>query len=258
MRLLFSRLAGFMAIFIGLSIVVNIINLDLGYELLGPIFLFGIGVIFYLHVLRWVGLILFGLAIIALFSNVFGIDVAGVLFAFFFIFTGIKVFTGSLSLDAFTKKRDSKAVPDNASNDQKDAGNQPEVLEPERRQKSPRTHHSFIGDLRLLNQQFELNDMNISYSIGDVKIDLSKAIIPEGESVIAISGIIGDVDIYVPHDLDVAVTSSVTLGNFDVLGYKQNGVNRQIELATKGYQQSSRRVKISVSLFIGDVDVRFL
>lgn len=258
MRLLFSRLAGFMAIFIGLSIVVNIINLDLGYELLGPIFLFGIGVIFYLHVFRWVGLVLFGLAIIALFSNVFGLDVAGVLFGFMFIFIGIKVFTGSLSLDIFTAKRDSKELSGHTSEDSEDAGKQPEIIEPEPRPKPARTHHSFIGDLRLLNQQFELNDMNISYSIGDVKIDLSKAIIPEGESVIAISGIIGDVDIYVPHDLDVAVTSAVTLGNFDVLGYKQSGVNRQIELATKGYQQSSRRVKISVSLFIGDVDVRFL
>ncbi|HEX7063733.1 MAG TPA: cell wall-active antibiotics response protein LiaF [Bacillales bacterium] len=124
--------------------------------------------------------------------------------------------------------------------------------------KQPEFRSSLIGDFRLMNSRFELDDLNLSNFIGDVKIDLSKAIIPEGVSTLAISGFIGDVDIYVPYDLDVSVSTSVTVGNLDVLGHKQGGFNRQIFLATKDYPQSSRKVKISISVFIGDVDVRFL
>lgn len=124
--------------------------------------------------------------------------------------------------------------------------------------KSPRFRNSLIGDFHLLNSRFELDDMNISYGIGDVKIDLSKAIIPEGESTIVISGLIGDVDIYVPYDLDVSVNATVTFGELEILGYKQGGINRQISLATKEYEHASRKIKVSISSFIGDVDVRFL
>ncbi|HEU5138670.1 MAG TPA: cell wall-active antibiotics response protein LiaF [Bacillales bacterium] len=124
--------------------------------------------------------------------------------------------------------------------------------------KTPVYRSSLIGDFRLMNSRFELDDLNLSNFIGDVKIDLSKAIIPEGESTLVISGFIGDVDIYVPYDLDVSVSSSVTIGDIDVLGHKQGGFNRQVRLETKGFPEASRKVKISVSVFIGDVDVRFL
>lgn len=258
MRLVLHRFAGFMAIFIGLSIVVNIIDLDIGYHLLGPIFLFGIGSIFYFHVHRWIGLILYALALIALFSGLFNFDIAGVLFAFLFIYLGYKLFTGNLKLSWLANTATQKDENNSPQEAVIDHSAQASFKQQATNIKAPAVQHSLIGEVRFINQQFELQDMNISYTIGDVKIDLSKAIIPEGESVIAISGIIGDVDIYVPHDLDVSVTSSVTLGNFDILGYKQNGVNRQIQLATKGYHESYRKVKISVSLFIGDVDVRFL
>ena len=55
----------------------------------------------------------------------------------------------------------------------------------------------FIGELRMMKDPFELNDLNVSGFIGDVKIDLSKAMIPEGESTMTISGVIGNVDVYV-------------------------------------------------------------
>ena len=60
----------------------------------------------------------------------------------------------------------------------------------------------------MMKDPFELNDLNVSGFIGDVKIDLSKAMIPEGESTMTISGVIGNVDVYVPPDIEVSVSSS--------------------------------------------------
>ncbi|TCP58007.1 lia operon protein LiaF [Tumebacillus sp. BK434] len=117
---------------------------------------------------------------------------------------------------------------------------------------------SLVGTLRMLNHPFDLDGLNVSYGVCDVKIDLSKAILPEGETTIVIAALIGDIDIYVPYDLDVSVAASVSAGNLEVLGTKQGGLNCQMEKTSPGYSSASRKVKISISVLLGDVDVRCL
>ncbi|MED0674053.1 cell wall-active antibiotics response protein LiaF [Aneurinibacillus thermoaerophilus] len=120
---------------------------------------------------------------------------------------------------------------------------------------SPEHKHSLIGNLFLTGSRWQLQDMNIWHGIGDVKIDLSRAYIPDGETVIIINGWIGDIDIYVPYDLAVSLTASVNFGDIDVFGNKQGGINRSMTLSTSGYLNSDKRVRLVVSLLIGDIDV---
>nr|WP_161798271.1 cell wall-active antibiotics response protein LiaF [Aneurinibacillus tyrosinisolvens] len=123
---------------------------------------------------------------------------------------------------------------------------------------SPQNKHSLIGNLFLTGGRWDLHDMNIWHGIGDVKIDLSRAHINEGETIIIINGWIGDIDIYVPYDLDISLTASVNFGDIDVFGNKQGGINRSMTLSTSGYRESGKRVRIVVSLLIGDIDVIYL
>ncbi|GAA0377903.1 cell wall-active antibiotics response protein LiaF [Bacillus horti] len=429
MSQLIYRLAGFMAIFVGISIFVGALEFELGSELLGPLFLFGMGIVIYSSLYRWLGATIFVLGFIALFEILFAINIAGIVFGFLFLYFGVLLFRGksnrggaqaksdkraeeqdeeeteklkaegvnkgkeneerrtekeqevdkNIGKERFTETEESvkQVYQENAGKENKVAGGaelpEEETKDSELEEKhetrntsetqahevqsvgtvwssiadlekaklhtteptssetkdkdkdgtapineldeqnehiqtdhkadstvakdssaqsrdkdeqeeetlprstaptmpihrrkarttgskknSSTVHNQFIGDFRYMKNQFELHNMNMSYVITDIKMDLSKAIIPEGESSIAISGVFGDVDIYVPPDLDVSIATSVTVGNFEILGHKQSGINRQIKLATKGYEQSARKVKISVSLFVGDVDVRFL
>lgn len=302
MPVLWNRLIGFMVIFIGISIGVNIIGF--GNQFLGALFLFGIGVILYKYAHRWIGIFTLALAVITLFTNVFHINIAGAMVAAVFIYIGYCFLTGKEvpflktarrrekrekrsrrekkrrkrhkryrrttdeeddidtdwlddEIDALQEEHERKKRT-NEENERKNRSNREYDDPADVRLKAPKFRSSVMGDLHLRNHRFELEDMNLASGIGDVKIDLSKAIIPEGESTIAISGLIGDVDIYVPYDLDVAVAGSVTLGELKVLGHKQGGFNRQINMATRSYEQAERKVKISVSIFIGDIDVRHL
>lgn len=289
MSQLWNRLIGFMVIFIGISIVVNIIGF--GYQFLGALFLFGIGIILYRHVHHWVGIFTLALAVITLFTNVFQINIAGVLVAAVFIYIGYCFLTGRevpflkrskrekryREKNRRRRRRKRKRGREKAEEDSDIDGdwlddeidalkeeNQRKKRSPcdddpaDIRLKTPKFRNPIVGDLHLLNARFELEDLNLSSGIGDVKIDLSKAIIPEGESTIVISSLIGDVDIYVPYDLNVTVAGSVTFGELKILGHKQGGINRQLNMATSGYEQADRKVKISVSIFIGDIDVRHL
>jgi lia operon protein LiaF len=282
LRLLWNRLIGFLVIFIGISIVVNIIGFGTGF--LGAFFLFGIGVILYRHVHHWVGIFVIALAIIALFG-VFHIDLGGILIAAVFIYIGYRLFKGqeipfinkrnrrerkherrkehrsrraNRRAGQRTEESEEDWIDEEIETLRREQQKKKEFDEPCTRMKTPRFRNSLIGDLHLTKQRFELDDMNMANGIGDVKIDLSKAIIPEGESTIAISGLIGDIDIYVPYDLEASVAGSVTFGELEVLGNKQSGISRQLNLETKGYRQADRKVKISVSVFIGDIDVRYI
>lgn len=125
-------------------------------------------------------------------------------------------------------------------------------------QNKPKVKHSLIGNLYMTAPRWELTDMNIWHGIGEVKIDLSRALIHDTESVLIINGWIGDIDIYVPYDLEVAVSANINVGDIDVFGNKEGGVNRNVSVETSGYRHAAKRVRVIVSLLIGDVDVIYV
>jgi len=116
---------------------------------------------------------------------------------------------------------------------------------------------SLFGDF-ILRHRFELHDMKINNGLGDVKIDLSQAIIAHGDTTIEVFAGLGDVQLYVPYDLDVCVQASVLLGTLDVLNYKQDGFTRRTQTQSAGYEEAAKRVNILITLGIGDVDVRYV
>lgn len=234
-------LIGIIIIAIGVSIFFKTIGLDIHLGVfIGPLIFFLLGIIFYRKQNRFLSILFLGIGLFTLFDNVFDINIGGIIVGFIFIFFGYRLLKG--------KKKEEASIE--ASRDFEQTC-EPNVT-------SPHFRSSFIGDIRLLNNRFELEDMTIRNGIGDVKIDLSKAIISEGETVIVINGIIGNIDIYVPYDLEVSVQGIVTIGDLHVFDHRMSGFNRQLSIATKDYKTSLRRVKLVLSLFIGDIDVRYV
>ncbi|WP_223067829.1 cell wall-active antibiotics response protein LiaF [Paenibacillus caui] len=115
----------------------------------------------------------------------------------------------------------------------------------------------FIGDVRLGDDYFELKPTNISHFIGDTIIDLTKAQIPYGETKINVSAFIGDVKVFIPADADlgISVSSSSFIGDMKVLKEKQGGFLSSVSSHTPNYNETNKRVKLSVSVFVGDIRV---
>lgn len=117
---------------------------------------------------------------------------------------------------------------------------------------------TLIGDFHLTSGRFELSNLHIWHGIGAVVIDLSRALVMEEETTLVVNGWIGDVTIYVPVDLPVAVNAEVTIGDLEVFGHRQGGMNRQVIMRSEHYDTAPRKVKMAISLFIGDVDVKYI
>ncbi|RCX17410.1 lia operon protein LiaF [Fontibacillus phaseoli] len=118
----------------------------------------------------------------------------------------------------------------------------------------------FIGDVHLGQDYFELHPTNISHFIGDTIIDLTKAQIPYGETKINVSAFIGDVKVFIPDDMDIGITavSSAFIGDLKVLNQKQGGFMSNVQAQSPHFGEASKRVKLLVNVFIGDVKVNMV
>jgi lia operon protein LiaF len=118
----------------------------------------------------------------------------------------------------------------------------------------------FTGVVHLMDREHKLEGFDLSCAIADVKIDLSRAIIPAGEHLIRIDGLVGNVDIYVPYDLAVSVNASVRAGALNVMRTERGGAGPGPAgvFETAGYGEAVSKVKIAVTLLVGDVNVRYL
>lgn len=110
----------------------------------------------------------------------------------------------------------------------------------------------------MMKQLFDLNDLNVFGFIGDIKIDLFKVMIFEGESMIVISGVIGNVDIYVLLDFEVVVSLVVFIGDINLIGLKKSGLSMKVYVVLFDFSELKCCVKVFVFLFIGDVDVKYV
>lgn len=118
----------------------------------------------------------------------------------------------------------------------------------------------FIGDVHVGQDYFQLKPMNISHFIGDTIIDLTKAQIPYGETKINVSSFIGDVKVFIPDDMELGIvaTSSAFIGDLKVLSHKEGGFMSSVQVESPYYREARKKVKLVVSVFIGDVKVNMV
>jgi lia operon protein LiaF len=117
---------------------------------------------------------------------------------------------------------------------------------------------SFIGDIHFGQDDWQLTPLDISLFIGDTVIDLTKAIIPAGETRINVSSFIGDLKIFIPNDmqLEVSVTASAFISDMKILDRYESGLFKNVQTQTRDYNDAEQKIRIVVSTFIGDVIVK--
>lgn len=113
-----------------------------------------------------------------------------------------------------------------------------------------------IGDIKLGKTPWQIEDLQTWVGIGDISIDLSTAMLKEGENVIDLSGGIGDVKILVPDALPVKINVDVKLGEVKIFENRQSGTSRFVSYESENYALADKKVAIYVQLSIGDVKVK--
>ena len=113
-----------------------------------------------------------------------------------------------------------------------------------------------FGDVKLHVNNQDFNGGSISVMIGEIDLDLAKSNIKEGEKVLSLSGIIGEISVILPKTLKVSVKANATIGDVKILDTTDDGffINRTYQ--SEGYETAKKKLYISVSQVIGDIEIR--
>jgi lia operon protein LiaF len=126
-------------------------------------------------------------------------------------------------------------------------------------EKEPLLKNIGYGRQQTPDHVYEWNDINIQCGVGDSVIDLSETLLPKGESVIFVRGLIGNISIHVPYEIEVAVTHSVMAGSTNIFDrHEPNMFNQTIVYHTKEYAAAEKKVKIVTSLVAGSLEVKWV
>ncbi|MEK4564341.1 cell wall-active antibiotics response protein LiaF [Alkalihalobacillus sp. FSL R5-0424] len=233
---------------VGLMILFNILTF-FSNSFMAPLIFLALGVFFVRGKKRKMGKMLMMIALILFISQLLHISLITVVFALVFIYVGLKL-VRSEKQGKKEKKEKRKVVPpvpvdDNQKSRNQNLGDEQTFIK-----------RSLIGEVRFTSTPFELTDMQIWNGVGDVRIDLTNAIIPEGETLIIVENVIGDVQIYMPEDLEYTIQSYVLIGDSSILQSKKGGFNQTTLLRSTDYQSGVRKVKFVLSCAVGSVKVR--
>lgn len=148
-----------------------------------------------------------------------------------------------------SKRNPKKFAPDIVKNEQP---NHEETMI----KNKPLFENIFFGQQKTPFGVYEWEDVNIQAGIGDTIIDLSYTMLPQGETVIFIRNIIGNIQILVPYEIEVSVHHSCVAGSASVFNHHQSKIFNQVYyLKTPGYDQVEQKVKIFTSLMVGNLEV---
>ena len=109
-----------------------------------------------------------------------------------------------------------------------------------------------IGHVRA-EPAMAIDDAVISTVLGDISLDLREAQLPAGEAKMTLLCWIGAIHVRVPPGVGVSVTAQAIVGTVEALGYREEGILRDISVASVDYESSERRLQLQLSTVVGDL-----
>ncbi|HEX6384521.1 MAG TPA: cell wall-active antibiotics response protein LiaF [Anaerolineae bacterium] len=105
---------------------------------------------------------------------------------------------------------------------------------------------------------WQVVDEEIWAFITDLELDMTKADIPPGETYIRCLGFVGDVELFVPEDVGVKVSSTAFVSDVSLPDQKQESFLSPVRLQTNNYKMAERKIYLETTYFVGEVKVRQL
>jgi lia operon protein LiaF len=102
---------------------------------------------------------------------------------------------------------------------------------------------------------WQVSDSELWTIIGDVRLDLTEAEIPLGETKLRVYGFVGDTRIKVPESVGLSVTSTAFVTDGKVFGEKQERFASTLRVASDDYETAARRVRILATRLVTTLKV---
>lgn len=112
-----------------------------------------------------------------------------------------------------------------------------------------------FGDLEMKVTSKDFRGGTISNTFGDMNIDLAEIELADGEQVLKLDGVFGDLHVLVPKNIELSVRTHSVFGDVRVLGNVKTGFGQQISYTSQNYAGAAKKLLIVSHQVFGDVKV---
>jgi predicted membrane protein len=103
---------------------------------------------------------------------------------------------------------------------------------------------------------WQVVDEEFWYFVGDIELDMIHADIPNGITKIRTIGFVGDIDIYVPGDVGVAVDSTAFVSDVGMPNAQEENFLTPVHMHTDNYKLAEKKILLQTTCFVGDIKIR--
>ena len=112
----------------------------------------------------------------------------------------------------------------------------------------------FFGDLRR-SGEWDAKDEEFWSFVGDVDLDFTQANFPEDEVTFKLYRFVGDLDIIVPKDIGISVSSMGFVTEARLEGKKRGGVMTPVRYSSENFESAVKRIRLEMISFVADLKV---
>jgi len=129
------------------------------------------------------------------------------------------------------------------------------ILRPKMVEPGTEMTQRFLGEVNR-SGAWQVVDEEFWYLVGDVELDMVNADIPDGVTKIRTIGLVGDIDMFVPGHVGVAVESMGFVSDVSMPDSKEENFLTPVNLRTNNYKLAEKKILLQATCFVGDIKVR--
>ncbi len=119
-----------------------------------------------------------------------------------------------------------------------------------------RTHWAFMSGLTFKTPGWKLQNSSYVAFMGGIDLDMTVAEIPEGETIIDLTAVMGAVDIKVPSNVNIICNGTAVLGSVEAIGEEAAGIIASKTMESIGVAESNGTIRIYGRALMGGIDIK--
>lgn len=113
----------------------------------------------------------------------------------------------------------------------------------------------FVGDI-VRRGEWSVKNEEFYMFVGNVRLDMTRAQFPSGETTLYLNAFVADIDVSVPSDVAVSLSSTSFVADAELNGQHVERFLSGVQMSTPDYGTAERKLHLVTTCFVGDVNVK--
>jgi Cell wall-active antibiotics response 4TMS YvqF len=113
----------------------------------------------------------------------------------------------------------------------------------------------FVGDI-VRGGEWSVKNEEFYMFVGDVRLDMTRAQFPAGETTLYVNAFVADIDVSVPSDVAVSLSATSFVADAELNGQRVERFLSGVQMSTPDYATAERKLRLVTTCFVGDVNVK--